>query len=70
MGLSSQVPYYEFALDIILDVDYDDENLTEEQQEMIESEVSLEYFPFLSFFAKSFHLRLKIYTVWCMHDIS
>ena len=40
MGLSSQVPYYEFALDIILDVDYDDENLTEEQQEMIESEVS------------------------------
>ena len=39
MGLSSQVPYYEFALDIILDVDYDDENLTEEQQEMIESEV-------------------------------
>ncbi|SPQ93553.1 unnamed protein product (mitochondrion) [Plasmodiophora brassicae] len=38
MGLSSQIPYYEFALDIILDVDYDDENLTEEQQEMIESE--------------------------------
>lgn len=41
MGLSSQIPYYEFALDIILDVDYDDENLTEEQQEMIESEVDV-----------------------------
>mmetsp|Transcript_10895 Transcript_10895/g.18244 ORF Transcript_10895/g.18244 Transcript_10895/m.18244 type:complete len:175 (+) Transcript_10895:135-659(+) len=35
-GLSTMVPNYEYALDMILDVETDD-GLTEEQQEMIES---------------------------------
>lgn len=37
-GLSSQVPYYEFALDVILDVESNEDHITEEQQEMIEAE--------------------------------
>jgi casein kinase II subunit beta len=40
-GLSAQVPYYEFALDVILDVESTDDHLTEEQQEMIESEAEI-----------------------------
>eukprot|EP00271_Cylindrocystis_brebissonii_P022725 TRINITY_DN884_c0_g1_i1.p1 TRINITY_DN884_c0_g1~~TRINITY_DN884_c0_g1_i1.p1 ORF type:complete len:279 (-),score=68.60 TRINITY_DN884_c0_g1_i1:1437-2273(-) len=43
-GLSSQVPYYEYALDLILDVEspnYD--MLTEEQHEMVESAAEMLY---------------------------
>ncbi|KAL0478409.1 casein kinase II subunit beta [Acrasis kona] len=37
-GLSSQVPFYEYALDMILDLESPmDEDLTEEQQQMVES---------------------------------
>mmetsp|Transcript_6305 Transcript_6305/g.16232 ORF Transcript_6305/g.16232 Transcript_6305/m.16232 type:complete len:310 (-) Transcript_6305:142-1071(-) len=43
-GLSSQVPYYDYALDLILDVDVPaDDSLTEEQHEMIESAAELLY---------------------------
>jgi len=43
-GLTSQVPYYDYALDLILDVDpATDEILTEEQQEMIESAAEMLY---------------------------
>lgn len=35
-GLASQVPYYEYALDTILDVDTPLDSLTEEQQEMVD----------------------------------
>ena len=43
-GLSLQVPYYEYALDLILDVDLpSDEVLSEEQHEMIESAAELLY---------------------------
>uniref|UniRef100_A0A061RZ77 Casein kinase II subunit beta n=1 Tax=Tetraselmis sp. GSL018 TaxID=582737 RepID=A0A061RZ77_9CHLO len=43
-GLSVQVPYYEYALDLILDVDSPTEDvLSEEQHEMIESAAELLY---------------------------
>lgn len=43
-GLTSQVPYYDYALDLILDVDSpSDDMLTEEQQEMIESAAEMLY---------------------------
>eukprot|EP00301_Raphidiophrys_heterophryoidea_P002778 c11287_g1_i1.p1 GENE.c11287_g1_i1~~c11287_g1_i1.p1 ORF type:complete len:314 (+),score=102.86 c11287_g1_i1:44-985(+) len=42
-GLSSQVPYYDFALDVILDTDITDDSLTEDQHEMIESAAEMLY---------------------------
>eukprot|EP00245_Coleochaete_scutata_P018426 TRINITY_DN9567_c0_g1_i3.p1 TRINITY_DN9567_c0_g1~~TRINITY_DN9567_c0_g1_i3.p1 ORF type:complete len:302 (+),score=52.02 TRINITY_DN9567_c0_g1_i3:331-1236(+) len=43
-GLSSQVPYYDYALDLILDVESpNDEMLTEEQHEMVESAAEMLY---------------------------
>jgi len=43
-GLSSIVPYYDYALDMILDVEMPmDEKLTEEQQELIESAAEMLY---------------------------
>lgn len=43
-GLTSQVPYYDYALDLILDVDSpSDDLLTEDQQEMIESAAEMLY---------------------------
>eukprot|EP00735_Rhodelphis_limneticus_P014961 TRINITY_DN9080_c0_g1::TRINITY_DN9080_c0_g1_i1::g.18169::m.18169 TRINITY_DN9080_c0_g1::TRINITY_DN9080_c0_g1_i1::g.18169 ORF type:complete len:280 (-),score=20.38,sp/P40229/CSK2C_ARATH/63.21/2e-96,CK_II_beta/PF01214.13/1.7e-79 TRINITY_DN9080_c0_g1_i1:338-1177(-) len=36
-GLSSQVPYFEYALDMILDLDAADDDITEEQQHLIEN---------------------------------
>lgn len=43
-GLSNQVPYYEYALDLILDVEVPtDDMLTEEQNEMVESAAEMLY---------------------------
>ncbi|KAJ1466796.1 casein kinase II, regulatory subunit [Baffinella frigidus] len=43
-GLGSQVPYYDYALDIILDVETpQDELLTEDQQELVESAAEVLY---------------------------
>ncbi|CAI5969879.1 unnamed protein product [Closterium sp. NIES-53] len=43
-GLSSQVPYYDYALDLILDVESPtDDILTEEQHEMVESAAEMLY---------------------------
>lgn len=43
-GLSSYVPYYENALDVILDMESpDDQQLTEEQQEVVESAAEMLY---------------------------
>jgi len=42
-GLSSQVPYYDYALDMILDVDIPLDNLTEEQHEIIETAAEVLY---------------------------
>eukprot|EP00249_Psilotum_nudum_P021326 c28068_g1_i1 orf=594-1457(-) len=43
-GLSSQVPYYEYALDLILDVESpNDDMLTEEQNELAESAAEMLY---------------------------
>uniref|UniRef100_M4C6Y4 Casein kinase II subunit beta n=1 Tax=Hyaloperonospora arabidopsidis (strain Emoy2) TaxID=559515 RepID=M4C6Y4_HYAAE len=43
-GLSSIVPYYDYALDIILDIETpNDNNLTQIQQEMIESAAEMLY---------------------------
>ncbi|RLN92519.1 hypothetical protein BBJ28_00011336 [Nothophytophthora sp. Chile5] len=43
-GLSSIVPYYDYALDIILDIETpNDHNLTQIQQEMIESAAEMLY---------------------------
>ncbi|KAI4303290.1 hypothetical protein MLD38_038939 [Melastoma candidum] len=41
-GLSSQVPYYDYALDLMLDVEYG-EILTEEQNELVESSAETLY---------------------------
>jgi len=43
-GLSSLVPYYDYALDVILDVEMAiEESLTEEQQELVESAAEMLY---------------------------
>ncbi|KAK9826745.1 hypothetical protein WJX81_004037 [Elliptochloris bilobata] len=43
-GLSSQVPYYDYALDLILDADSpNNEILTEEQHELVESAAEMLY---------------------------
>lgn len=42
-GLSALVPYYEYALDMMLDVDIPIDNLGEEQQEMIETAAEVLY---------------------------
>lgn len=43
-GLSSVVPYYDYALDVILDIETpNDQNLTQIQQEMIESAAEMLY---------------------------
>ncbi|KAH9552255.1 hypothetical protein CY35_09G055600 [Sphagnum magellanicum] len=43
-GLSSQVPYYDYALDLILDVESPNDNmLTEEQNEIVESAAEMLY---------------------------
>ncbi|XP_027921971.1 putative casein kinase II subunit beta-4 isoform X2 [Vigna unguiculata] len=42
-GLSSQVPYYDYALDLILDVEPSHEMFTEEQNELIESAAEMLY---------------------------
>ncbi|XP_024377168.1 casein kinase II subunit beta-1 isoform X2 [Physcomitrium patens] len=43
-GLSSQVPYYDYALDLILDVESpSDDMLTEEQNELVESAAEMLY---------------------------
>jgi hypothetical protein len=43
-GLSSLVPYYDYALDMILDVEMPiDETLNEEQQELVESAAEMLY---------------------------
>ncbi|CAI9786055.1 unnamed protein product [Fraxinus pennsylvanica] len=43
-GLSSQVPYYDYALDLILDVDSSHgDTLTEEQNELVESAAEMLY---------------------------
>lgn len=43
-GLASQVPYYDYALDLILDVESpNDDMLTEEQHEMVESAAEMLY---------------------------
>lgn len=41
-GLASQVPYYEYALDLILDMD-NDEEFSDEQQEIIEGDAEVLY---------------------------
>jgi casein kinase II subunit beta len=43
-GLSALVPYYDYALDMILDVEVPaDQSLTEEQQEVVESAAEMLY---------------------------
>jgi casein kinase II subunit beta len=43
-GLSTMVPYYEYALDMILDVEMPmEDSLTEEQQEIMESAAEMLY---------------------------
>lgn len=43
-GLASQVPYYDYALDVILDIESpNDEILSEEQHEMVESAAEMLY---------------------------
>merc|ERR1712065_52429 len=42
-GLSSMVPYYEYAMDMILDCDSPSQAFSEEQQEMIETAAEMLY---------------------------
>lgn len=42
-GLSSQVPYYDYALDMILDIDIPLDVLTEEQHEVVETAAEVLY---------------------------
>eukprot|EP01006_Ploeotia_vitrea_P036399 TRINITY_DN66013_c9_g2_i3.p1 TRINITY_DN66013_c9_g2~~TRINITY_DN66013_c9_g2_i3.p1 ORF type:complete len:267 (-),score=104.22 TRINITY_DN66013_c9_g2_i3:721-1467(-) len=37
-GLNSQVPYYEYALDMILDIESNEELLSDDQREMVEND--------------------------------
>ena len=43
-GLSSQVPYYDYAIDLIIDIENEEShNLTQEHQEMIENDAEVLY---------------------------
>lgn len=42
-GLSSSVPYYDYALDMILDVERERQELNEQQRELVESAAELLY---------------------------
>jgi casein kinase II subunit beta len=42
-GLATQVPYYEYALDLITDVDNDRGELSDEHQEMVENDAEVLY---------------------------
>lgn len=43
-GLNSLVPYYEYALDMVLDVEMPmEDSLTDEQQEIVESAAEMLY---------------------------
>ncbi|MBI20458.1 MAG: hypothetical protein CMB73_07795 [Euryarchaeota archaeon] len=42
-GLSSSVPYYDYALDTILDIDRPHSDITDQQQELIESAAEMLY---------------------------
>ncbi|KAI3787464.1 hypothetical protein L1987_41953 [Smallanthus sonchifolius] len=42
-GLSSQVPYFDYALDLILDVESSHDAFTEEQNELVESAAEMLY---------------------------
>jgi casein kinase II subunit beta len=43
-GLGTMVPYYEYALDMVLDVEMPmEDSLTEEQQEIVESAAEMLY---------------------------
>ena len=43
-GLSTMVPYYDYALDMVLDVEMPmEDSLTEEQQEIVESAAEMLY---------------------------
>jgi len=42
-GLSSMVPYYDYALDLILDLEFPTDVLTEEQQELVENAAEMLY---------------------------
>lgn len=42
-GLSPMVPYFEYALDIILDLELPDNNLSEDQQDIIETAAEVLY---------------------------
>jgi len=42
-GLSTQVPYYEYALNLILDFDDQDEQLPEDQQQLVETAAQMLY---------------------------
>nr|KJB39778.1 hypothetical protein B456_007G030400 [Gossypium raimondii] len=42
-GLSSQVPYYDYALDLILDIESSHDMFTEEQNELVESAAEMLY---------------------------
>ena len=42
-GLNAMIPYYDFALDVILDVDISTENLSEEQKDVIDTAAEVLY---------------------------
>ena len=42
-GLSSMVPFYDFALDVMLDVDISQENLSEDQRDVIDTAAEVLY---------------------------
>lgn len=42
-GLTSMVPYYDYALDLILDLEFPTDVLTDEQQELVENAAELLY---------------------------
>uniref|UniRef100_A0A7R9U8W1 Casein kinase II subunit beta n=1 Tax=Pinguiococcus pyrenoidosus TaxID=172671 RepID=A0A7R9U8W1_9STRA len=42
-GLASMVPYYDYALDLILDLEFPTDVLTEEQQELVENAAEMLY---------------------------
>lgn len=64
-GLNSLVPYYEFALDMVLDVEMPMEDpLTEEQQEIVESAAEMLYGLIHARYVNEFELVLRPLDLW------
>jgi hypothetical protein len=62
-GLNTIVPYYDYALDMVLDVEMPmEDSLTEEQQEIVESAAEMLY--------GLIHARYVYFSYYCIYEFN